>query len=124
MVAEQRQDRRYQVLAALALFAIILALMRRGAAPLASLPRSRSHKGQAGTEAGKQTPQSAAGPSGFPTQGWKAVLWSAWARFNKDRILLVAAGVTFFFYSPSSRRSRPWSRFTAFSLIAALWARK
>jgi membrane protein len=96
MVAEQRQDRRYQVLAALALFAIILALMRRGAAPLASLPRSRSHEGQAGTEAGKRTPQSAADPSGFPTQGWKAVLWSAWARFNKDRILLVAAGVTFY----------------------------
>ena len=35
-------------------------------------------------------------PAEIPARGWRDVLWRLWGEFNEDRILLVAAGATFF----------------------------
>lgn len=35
-------------------------------------------------------------PSEIPVKGWKDILWRVYERFGRDRILLVAAGVTFY----------------------------
>jgi membrane protein len=35
-------------------------------------------------------------PSEIPAKGWKDILWRVYERFGRDRILLVAAGVTFY----------------------------
>jgi membrane protein len=35
-------------------------------------------------------------PSQIPGPGWRDILWRTWEEFNADRILLVAAGVTFY----------------------------
>ena len=35
-------------------------------------------------------------PSEITVQGWKDIFWRLWEQFNKDRILLVAAGATFY----------------------------
>lgn len=35
-------------------------------------------------------------PSEVPAAGWKDILWRTWEGFQEDRILLVAAGVTFY----------------------------
>ncbi len=35
-------------------------------------------------------------PSELPASGWKDILWRTWQGFQEDRILLVAAGVTFY----------------------------
>ncbi|QKD00121.1 YihY/virulence factor BrkB family protein [Mesorhizobium loti R88b] len=38
----------------------------------------------------------AAWPSEIPALGWKDIFWRLWEEFNKDRVLLVAAGATFY----------------------------
>ncbi len=38
----------------------------------------------------------AASPSQIPALGWKDIRWRLWEEFNKDRVLLVAAGATFY----------------------------
>ncbi|RXT38152.1 ribonuclease [Mesorhizobium erdmanii] len=38
----------------------------------------------------------AAWPSQIPALGWKDIFWRLWEEFNKDRLLLVAAGATFY----------------------------
>ncbi len=38
----------------------------------------------------------AAWPSQIPALGWKDIGWRLWEEFNKDRVLLVAAGATFY----------------------------
>lgn len=35
-------------------------------------------------------------PSQIPALGWKDIFWRLWVEFNKDRVLLVAAGATFY----------------------------
>lgn len=35
-------------------------------------------------------------PVHIPARGWRDILWRTWSEFNEDRILLVAAGVTFY----------------------------
>jgi membrane protein len=35
-------------------------------------------------------------PAHIPARGWRDILWRTWSEFNDDRILLVAAGVTFY----------------------------
>jgi membrane protein len=35
-------------------------------------------------------------PSQIPALGWKDIFWRLWEEFNKDRVLLVAAGATFY----------------------------
>ncbi|MDB5542866.1 MAG: hypothetical protein JWO64_15 [Hyphomicrobiales bacterium] len=53
----------------------------------------------AGAKADK--PQSAAGrgadePSEIPARGWKEIFWRVYAQIGEDRVLAVAAGVTFY----------------------------
>ena len=38
----------------------------------------------------------AAWPSQIPALGWRDIVWRLWEEFNKDRVLLVAAGATFY----------------------------
>ena len=35
-------------------------------------------------------------PSEMPAKGWKDIFWRVWDGFNQDRILLIAAGTTFY----------------------------
>jgi len=47
------------------------------------------------TEEGERG-RDAAWPSQIPALGWKDIGWRLWEEFNKDRVLLVAAGATFY----------------------------
>src|SRR5215207_11714466 len=38
----------------------------------------------------------ATSPTEIPARGWKDILWRVYEEINKDRILAVAAGVTFY----------------------------
>lgn len=38
----------------------------------------------------------AAWPSQIPALGWRDIIWRLWEEFNKDRVLLVAAGAAFY----------------------------
>jgi membrane protein len=49
---------------------------------------------QAAAEQGRG--RSADNPAEIPAQGWKDILWRTYEEFNKDRILSVAAGVTYY----------------------------
>jgi membrane protein len=35
-------------------------------------------------------------PSEIPALGWKDIVWRLWQEFNKDRVLLIAAGASFY----------------------------
>ncbi|WP_051410384.1 YihY/virulence factor BrkB family protein [Mesorhizobium sp. LNHC221B00] len=48
----------------------------------------KSHQTDRGREADR--------PSQIPRLGWKDIFWRLWDEFNKDRVLLVAAGATFY----------------------------
>ncbi|QND64586.1 YihY/virulence factor BrkB family protein [Mesorhizobium loti] len=47
-------------------------------------------------EAGQERGREAEWPSQIPALGWKDIAWRVWEEFNKDRMLLVAAGATFY----------------------------
>jgi membrane protein len=36
------------------------------------------------------------GPWAIGFQGWKDILWRVWSEFNRDRVMLIAAGATFY----------------------------
>lgn len=38
----------------------------------------------------------AASPAQIPSDGWKDVLWRTWHEFSRDRVMAIAAGVTFY----------------------------
>jgi membrane protein len=40
--------------------------------------------------------RSADWPSEIPARGWKDIFWRVWAEIGKDRIMLIAAGATFY----------------------------
>ncbi|WP_085984143.1 YihY/virulence factor BrkB family protein [Allomesorhizobium alhagi] len=62
-----------------------------------SQPRSHSVDAATSRRAGEQgRGRQAAGPSRIPLAGWKDVLWRVARESNEDRIMLVAAGVTFY----------------------------
>jgi membrane protein len=48
------------------------------------------------SEEGEDRGRSAGRPSQIPPLGWKDILWRIWEQFNKDRMLLVAAGASFY----------------------------
>jgi membrane protein len=50
--------------------------------------RAREHE----TERGRD----ARSPTEIPSAGWKDILWRTYEQLNKDRVMLVAAGVTFY----------------------------
>src|SRR5690349_14984810 len=35
-------------------------------------------------------------PAGIPWRGWKDIFWRVWSEISEDRIMLIAAGVTFY----------------------------
>jgi membrane protein len=84
------------------------ALVRRGTAAPARRPDARRDRGSsdershAGPEAArkelteKDRGRDAETPSEMPAKGWKDILWRVYAEMGEDRILAVAAGVTFY----------------------------
>lgn len=55
----------------------------------------RQQPGHAGRQEGAQGAQ-ANSPREIPSRGWKAIFWRVWDQIGKDRVLAVAAGVTFY----------------------------
>lgn len=82
--------------AALGLALAVTALGESRARPAAAERQKPREASGARPPAGQEPPQPAATPAEIPTQGWKSVLWRTWEGFGKDRIQLVAAGVTFY----------------------------
>lgn len=59
--------------------------------------RSRSGSGAASARSAEPgRGRNAAKPTDIPAAGWKDILWRLYGEVNEDRILAVAAGVTFF----------------------------
>jgi membrane protein len=71
-------------------------------APSGRSPEARDAKSHAGPEAErkgateKDRGRVAGSPTEIPAKGWKDIAWRAHEEMNKDRILAVAAGVTYF----------------------------
>ena len=61
---------------------------RRQAATTVSHAEIKAEDGDRGRDADR--------PSEIPVLGWKDIAWRLWEQFNKDRIMLVAAGATFY----------------------------
>ena len=57
--------------------------------------RAKSHAGR-GAAAERGRGRTAESPTEIPAKGWKDILWRTYEEMNKDRILAVAAGVTYF----------------------------
>ncbi len=111
----QRQDRNGPSLSVLAFAALIgaVALARRpaqvatGSGPAGSRPPGSSgprdtgadthepDEAKAATQEGDRG-RHATTPGEIPATGWKDILWRTYGEFNDDRLLSVAAGVTFY----------------------------
>ena len=65
-------------------------------------PEARDSKSHSGPEAERKAEtekdrgRAAETPAEIPAKGWKDILWRSYEEMNKDRILAVAAGVTYF----------------------------
>jgi membrane protein len=65
-------------------------------------PEARDSKSHSGPEAERKAEtekdrgRAAETPTAIPAKGWKDILWRSYEEMNKDRILAVAAGVTYF----------------------------
>ena len=65
-------------------------------------PEARDSKAHHGAEAERKAEtekdrgRAAETPTAIPSKGWKDILWRTYEEMNKDRILAVAAGVTYF----------------------------
>ena len=57
-------------------------------------PNASTEPSGAGREQGRG--REATTPTDIPAKGWKDILWRTYEEINKDRILAVAAGVTFY----------------------------
>ena len=71
----------------------------RGATGLAKAGRSGQHRGadaEAVAETQKDRGRAADKPTDIPSKGWMDVLWRVYGEIGKDRLLSVAAGVTFY----------------------------
>src|SRR3982751_913443 len=60
-----------------------------------ALATSEASRAAIRAEAGDRG-RDAAWPSEIPALGWKDIVWRLWEEFNKDRVLLIAAGATFY----------------------------
>ena len=69
-----------------------------GAASCTRTATGASAEGGHRTGAGGQQDRgrTATAPQEIPAKGWKDILWRVWGEIQKDRILAVAAGVTFY----------------------------
>ena len=67
-----------------------------------STVKAEASRGQRSTtaastgEASEGRGRSAKKPSEIPSRGWKDIAWRLWEKFNKEQILLVAAGASFY----------------------------
>ena len=63
-----------------------------------SIPNRGSKRGAERQQqvADEQRGRTAAKPSDIPARGWKDIIWRVYANINNDRIMSVAAGVTFY----------------------------
>lgn len=57
-------------------------------------PKKQHAPSQAATEQGRG--RQAETPAEIPAHGWKDILWRTFEEFNKDRVMSVAAGVTYY----------------------------
>ena len=69
---------------------------RPGAAQRGRDGRTRGRRGSDGVAGQHDRGRSATAPQEIPAKGWKDILWRVWGEIQKDRILAVAAGVTFY----------------------------
>jgi membrane protein len=73
-----------------------------GAPGRVTSPETRDPKSRRGGEAARKAEtekdrgRAAESPTQVPARGWKDILWRTYEEMNKDRILAVAAGVTYF----------------------------
>ena len=75
------------------------ALFARNRSGVVHEDRNRRIRGRRPSEgAGGQQDRgrTATAPQEIPAKGWKDILWRVWGEIQKDRILAVAAGVTFY----------------------------
>jgi len=66
----------------------------RSSAGRASMPVAMRRSGSITAQRGRG--RSAAAPSEMPARGWKDILLRIWKNIGKDRVIVVAAGVTFY----------------------------
>ena len=57
---------------------------------------SSTEKGRSGPASDEGRGRAASTPKEIPAKGWKDILWRVYEEINKDRVLSVAAGVTFY----------------------------
>jgi membrane protein len=67
----------------------------RASYPAGSIPTGDGREGRA-IAAQRGRGRSATTPSEVPARGWKDILFRIWKNIGKDRIIIVAAGVTFY----------------------------
>jgi membrane protein len=71
----------------------------RGEAQIGTEAGAGSHEGRDAERVAQEQPdrgRQAASPSEIPAKGWKDILWRVYQEIGKDRIVAVAAGVTFY----------------------------
>jgi membrane protein len=71
----------------------------RGEAQIGTEAGAGSHEGRDAERVARKQPdrgRQAASPSEIPAKGWKDILWRVYQEIGKDRIMAVAAGVTFY----------------------------
>lgn len=77
--------------------AVSMALLAFGFSRYSSDSTTSGEKGAGGTVAAQRgRGRSATTPSEMPGRGWKDILLRIWANIGKDRVIVVAAGVTFY----------------------------
>src|SRR3954463_3975033 len=108
---------RLPALGAILGLALVRLVTRRGGTPAHHGPaRAEPHAEEPERKASNSAPslheasrepgrgREATSPTEIPAKGWKDILWRVYEEINKDRILAVAAGVTFW---PARALSRP-----------------
>lgn len=83
---------------AAAALGLVKTLLVAAVAPKAALSKAARHqdRGRGPREQGDQRGRNADSPNAIPRLGWKDIAWRVYSSVQEDRLLLVAAGVTFY----------------------------
>jgi membrane protein len=75
-----------------------VAQLASGSTRSRAFPSTRSHPGthESAVQDGRTRGRSATHPLEVPARGWKDILFRVWKNIGKDRVIVVAAGVTFY----------------------------
>jgi len=75
-----------------------VAQLASGSTRSRAFPSTRSHPGthESAVQDGRARGRSATHPLEVPARGWKDILFRVWKNIGKDRVIVVAAGVTFY----------------------------